>query len=54
MNKRFANMPLNAFITIVGEVKCRPNNLKNFVSLDEIVFDLDLCFKFNGRFLFGL
>lgn len=35
INKRFANMPLNAFITVVGQVKRRPNNLKNFVSFNK-------------------
>ncbi|XP_055296387.1 aspartate--tRNA ligase, mitochondrial isoform X3 [Sitodiplosis mosellana] len=30
VSKRFANMPVNTFITIVGQVKRRPNNLKNF------------------------
>lgn len=32
VSKRFMNMPLNSFITIVGQVKRRPDNLKNFVS----------------------
>lgn len=32
VSKRFLNMPINSYITIVGQVKRRPNNLKNFVS----------------------
>lgn len=32
VSKRFVNMPLNSFITIIGQVKRRPDNLKNFVS----------------------
>ncbi|XP_031623397.1 aspartate--tRNA ligase, mitochondrial isoform X2 [Contarinia nasturtii] len=30
VSKRFANMPVNAYITIIGRVKRRPNTLKNF------------------------
>lgn len=33
VSKRFLNMPINSYITIVGQVKRRPNNLKNFVSI---------------------
>lgn len=32
VSRRFHNMPTNSFITIVGQVKRRPNNLQNFVS----------------------
>lgn len=36
VSKRFMNMPLNSFITIVGQVLRRPENLKNFVSDNRI------------------
>lgn len=32
MSKRFVNMPLNSYLTVVGQVKRRPNNLRNLVS----------------------
>lgn len=34
VSKRFSNMPINCYITIVGQVKRRPNNLRNFVSIN--------------------
>lgn len=37
MSKRFVNMPLNSYLTVIGQVKRRPNNLRNLVSLSLVL-----------------
>lgn len=43
VSKRFMNMPLNTFITIIGQVKRRPDNLKNFVSVVSLIGRKNVC-----------